>query len=39
MDVVEYTGGFPFDFWIFGYIFLFDLALFNKKKIQQIPFF
>ena len=32
MDVVEYTGGFSFDFWIFGYIFLFDLALFNKKK-------
>jgi hypothetical protein len=37
MDVVEYTGGFPFEFWIFGY-FVFDLALFNKKKIDEFLF-
>jgi hypothetical protein len=39
---IELTNSFPFYFWIFGYFFGFDLALFNKQKkekFRQIPFF
>jgi hypothetical protein len=33
-SLIELTNSFPFDFWIFGYFFGVDLALFNKKKIK-----
>jgi len=38
-SLIELTNSFPFDFWIFGYFFGFDLALFNKKKFDKFLFF